>query len=95
MLLDDKRNISINSDESINFIKNSERVSLPVKDADRKRVISQTFENSCMLVKLVGRGYEIGVLNSTGTFGYSMIIRGEEQFFSYAETEMAFKPRLC
>jgi hypothetical protein len=44
-----------------------------------------------MLVKIAGKGYQIGGLNWTDAVGYSMNVNGKEMRFSYSETEAIFR----
>jgi hypothetical protein len=93
--MEDGRKISINPEEYMDFMKNSQQIFLPEDNINKRKIINKNFHGSCMLVKIAEERYIVGRLNWTSSIGYSMTVDGKEMLFSYCNTEAIFKPKLC
>ena len=87
--------ISINPDEYMDFIKNSQRVFLPEDNVEKRKTINRLFHDSCMVVQNLKGNFLVGELNWTNQTGYSVNVDGKEVQFSYSNKEPIFKPKLC
>lgn len=87
--------ISVDNNGLLEFMMNSHPIFLPEDNVEKRKRINKHFHDSCMFVKVAGKGYLIGKLNWTNATGYSMDVNGEEMQFSYSDTEAIFKHNPC
>jgi hypothetical protein len=90
-----RNSISIDEKELLDFMKNSQPVSLPKTDIERRKMINRHFRDSCMLVQIAEETYLVGTLNWTSSTSCSMTVNGKERELPYSSLLGLFEPRLC
>ncbi len=87
--------ISVNPEEYLKFMTESQQIFLPEDNLGKRKTINRLFHDSCMVVQDLKGNYFVGELNWTNLTGYSMNVGGKEMQLSYSNTAAIFKPKFC